>query len=425
MHVNPCRKPNGNKAASRRPVRFEALDSWRGVAAILVVLFHAQIASHVQGWDLVRAGESLVDFFFVLSGFVIAHAYRDRLDRSESLARFLVARLGRLYPLHLFMFALFFVFELGKADVPGLTNPADPAFSGSNAPWTIVSNLLLLHSLRFDDVLSWNTPSWSISAEWICYILFGLAVVAWRRRLATILAATVLAAPLVVFVLAPAGMETTTDLGAIRALYSFAAGALLFCIAGERILETHGMKRRERARRLSVRNWTLLEIAIVLLAAWTIVHARETGYAYLTPLVFCGQVAIFSVEHGIVSRLMKLRPWVFLGAISYSIYMTHMFVQLRTTNLARLCDRLFDTHSVVQVDGSARYGVGIDPGNLYAGDLLVALMVLVTVSVSIVTWRWIEQPGIALARGLARRMPDATLETKKGPREAALFDRLS
>lgn len=406
FHTRPRAYRGAIETTRRGAVRFEALDSWRGIAAIFVVLFHAQIISHVHEWPLVRSGEAMVDFFFVLSGFVVTHAYLDRLHDSRGLGKFLVTRLGRLYPLHLFMFLLFLAFESAKAGVPGLTNPADPAFSGSNAPWTMVSNLLLLHALRFDDVLSWNTPSWSISAEWLCYICFGLAVVNQRRRLTWLLAGTVTAAPVLVFAFAPAGMETTADLGAVRALFSFAAGALLYVLLGKRILRAHASAVPKHLARESLPIWSIAEVSVVLLAAWMTVHARETSFGYLTPLVFAAMVGIFAVERGMVSRALKHRAMLFLGAISYSIYMTHLFVQLRFMNFARLSDRLFGTESVLQVGRTAQYGGGIDPGNLYAGDLLMGCMVAVTIAVSILTYRWIEQPGIRASRRLAKRLFD-------------------
>ena len=67
--VNVLSKPA--PAAHRR---FEALDSLRGVCAVLVVMFHMPVASHWRTWDFIQHAYLFVDYFFVLSGFVIAHA---------------------------------------------------------------------------------------------------------------------------------------------------------------------------------------------------------------------------------------------------------------------------------------------------------------------------------------------------------------
>lgn len=59
--------------------RFAVLDSWRGLAACMVALFHLRVPSHLDGAALVRNASLFVDFFFVLSGFVITASYAQRL----------------------------------------------------------------------------------------------------------------------------------------------------------------------------------------------------------------------------------------------------------------------------------------------------------------------------------------------------------
>src|SRR6266576_119115 len=85
--------------------RFVVLDSWRGIAACLVALFHLEayshlVYSHLHGVPFLGNSWLFVDFFFVLSGFVIAANYQQRLLDGFGVGRFLLLRLGRLYPLH-------------------------------------------------------------------------------------------------------------------------------------------------------------------------------------------------------------------------------------------------------------------------------------------------------------------------------------
>ena len=70
--------------------RFAALDSWRGIAALLVALLHFRFLGHFYSLDFVRNSWLFVDFFFVLSGFVITHAYADYMPDHEQIS--LVAR---------------------------------------------------------------------------------------------------------------------------------------------------------------------------------------------------------------------------------------------------------------------------------------------------------------------------------------------
>ncbi len=76
--------------------RFMALDGLRGVAALLVAAFHTRTAFQINPID---HGYLAVDFFFMLSGFVVAHAYEERLRNGMSFRRFAVARAVRLYPM--------------------------------------------------------------------------------------------------------------------------------------------------------------------------------------------------------------------------------------------------------------------------------------------------------------------------------------
>src|SRR5438128_7978147 len=91
----------------RNAHRFEALDGWRGVCACFVILFHFHGYSPLYSSGLVRNSYLFVDFFFVLSGFVISWNYAHRLDTPAGVMRFLVLRLGRVYPLHVFMLLCF------------------------------------------------------------------------------------------------------------------------------------------------------------------------------------------------------------------------------------------------------------------------------------------------------------------------------
>jgi peptidoglycan/LPS O-acetylase OafA/YrhL len=87
--------------------RFEALDSLRGVCAILVVMFHMPVTSHWRSWDFIQHAYLFVDYFFVLSGFVIAHAYAARLKTAADAGRFMVRRFGRIWPMHVLMLAAY------------------------------------------------------------------------------------------------------------------------------------------------------------------------------------------------------------------------------------------------------------------------------------------------------------------------------
>src|SRR5438874_12343040 len=90
-----------------RAKRFAALDSLRGICAIFVAIYHFSTVSILSSIPFIKNGFLLVDFFFVLSGFVIAASYGERLKAKFPISKFMFLRLGRLYPLHIFVLCLY------------------------------------------------------------------------------------------------------------------------------------------------------------------------------------------------------------------------------------------------------------------------------------------------------------------------------
>ena len=149
------------------------LDGLRIVAACAVVVLHYSdyfkdqpvgrfMVDHTWHFNL------FVDLFFVVSGFVIARQYLDRVGDAASTGRFLWRRIARIYPLHLATLAFYVVFALAlHSGIARSDNPARYPFSD------LPAQLLLLHA--FDgERLTFNFPSWSLSAEMFCYLLFPL-----------------------------------------------------------------------------------------------------------------------------------------------------------------------------------------------------------------------------------------------------------
>src|SRR4051794_20912274 len=101
----------GESAIIDKPHKFLALDGIRGVAALFVLTLHV---SHYFGFSFVRSYLA-VDVFFMLSGFVIAHAYDSRLAaRSLTAREFMGVRIARLYPMYLLSALLCAVILVGK-----------------------------------------------------------------------------------------------------------------------------------------------------------------------------------------------------------------------------------------------------------------------------------------------------------------------
>jgi len=160
--------------------RFFVLDSFRGIAAISVVIFHMHVTNSIGELSFFRSSGLFVDFFFILSGFVIAHSYNKIINFKE----FLIKRTFRLYPLHIFMFLVFFILELAKkyAHEIGYSFNKIP-FSGTTSLTEIIPNLLFLQSWSpYFETLSWNAPSWSLSIEYYTYILFSATIIFFNKN---------------------------------------------------------------------------------------------------------------------------------------------------------------------------------------------------------------------------------------------------
>ena len=157
-------------------MRFEALDGWRGIAALLVALYHLPFINHLYSIPIIRNSFLFVDFFFVLSGFVIAYAYSQRLNNKKEIGLFIFRRIGRLWPLHVFVLLLFVLMELLKIYVMsksgGGWEHAEAPFSNEYSVNSLFSNIFLLQSIGLHDELTWNYPSWSISVEFYTYLIF-------------------------------------------------------------------------------------------------------------------------------------------------------------------------------------------------------------------------------------------------------------
>ena len=158
-----------------------SLTPLRGIAALLVVIYHYDIfiAPLISSESfLVRKWYIMVDFFFVLSGFIIMHVYKDYFKdgfKWSVFKKFMIARFARLYPLHiatlLMMLGIYFAMQ-----VTGVFDNLDYAFKMIFDPSAIPSNLLMVQALGMHPEPTWNAPSWSVCVEWWTYILFPFLV---------------------------------------------------------------------------------------------------------------------------------------------------------------------------------------------------------------------------------------------------------
>ena len=280
------------------PDDLRTLTAFRFFAAFWVFLFH--LRSRVEHedtifWDIIDNGARGVDFFFVLSGFVIFHVYEPQIAAGRfSFRDYIVKRFARIYPLHLTIFLVFLAL----------------AVIGNTPVNNALQTLLLLHSWGLTEGKVINPPSWTLSAEMFAYLLFGLLVVrrlpAWLLAMAFV--GTACAVHLVALQLGKQEfIHLTGDFGSLRIVPLFILGMLLRRIC---TLISHCFA-------------YFLGVLGLGLVVW-ISSFEPAGYEILLPftlLILAG--ARVSDQRWIPTNGSVLN---YLGEISYSIYLTHLLV---------------------------------------------------------------------------------------------------
>ena len=288
----------GTTTGLQLPADLKSLTAFRFFAAFWVFLFH--LRSRIDHddtwfWAVIDNGARGVDFFFILSGFVIFHVYEPQIVAGRfSFWRYMIKRFARIYPLHLAVLCIFLLL----------------AVAGGNEVHNLIPSIFLLHAWGITEGLVLNRPSWTLSAEMFAYLVFGVLVM---RRPATwmLVVACIVTAVAVHFVALKAGktafLHMTWDYGSLRIIPLFILGMLLrrLCPAVPKPIAA-GMG--------------VLGLVGLL---WT-AGAGMMGYEILVPfmmLIVAG--ARLSDQSGLPTNT---KPMVYLGEISYSIYLIHILV---------------------------------------------------------------------------------------------------
>ena len=381
-------------------MRMKALDGWRGIGALGVCFIHLQLNGFLTSGPSLDSWILAVDFFFVLSGFVMARVYADDLVDGERVAAFVVRRLGRLWPLHIFMLALFIAVELAKLALQRETgfSSEHAAFTGPRNPADILPIALFLQTARLGPELTWNFPSWSISAEIWTYVVFALVAIrtAGRPRRRTIIAGAIaVVAWLVLFVdITGRGMLSTDVFGIVRCLLGFFTGVV-----------AEWLHRRGTFSALANGKAEIPTVLAAIALLW--VAASLPAAHYAAPLVFFALVFAHAGDRGPLSRVMSTTPMQWLGRLSYSIYLTHLFL------VAYVVPRLSLTVGQFLPDSVALREAAV--GAIYIAWVL---------ALSAVTWRFIDLPGQRLAARIAKRTGGAQTLSSKYSRSQLEMTRL-
>ena len=329
MEPNP---PNNARAATRTLVsstdQLPSLTSLRGVAALWVVIYHYSVQCFptldITGTTyFFHKGYLAVDMFFMLSGFVLTHVYHRKFldDVAGNYRGFVVARIARIYPLHVLILLLFVATAVAAHWNGGHVNALEKIpLWGSESVAAFFANIFLVQGLDAGQ-LSWNYPSWSISVEFMAYLLFPFVLpMIWRANTAAkwMLACLLLGALWLFATIAKDNFDQWDGpIVLMRCFPEFVLGSLLYCAF------------RGAPKGIGIEHdATVFGLLLVTLA---LLHF---GVADLLVTVLFALLILAAVRNtGRFAAWANVRPLVWLGDISYSIYLIHSFVQFLGTKL--------------------------------------------------------------------------------------------
>jgi peptidoglycan/LPS O-acetylase OafA/YrhL len=351
-----------------------ALTALRGFAALAVVMQHfsataqAHAASRIP--SLVPHGYMAVDFFFVLSGFIMCYTYLDRFTNDDpgAFVDFLVRRVARVAPLNVAV--LFLIVACGIAS--SVFFGRNMFFDSQRLWFDLPANMLMLQGLGIG--LNMNGPSWSISVEFVAYLAFPLLVMLNFHKSMLVRGLVLLASVGALIALAIArvdiGRETAAVVPALmRCFAEFSMGMMAFWLYRSGQFPALGSD----------------EAVILLLGAvaFTLIMRVDLPASLLFPFV----VVACARNRGIAAAVLGSRVPYFLGLVSYSLYLVHnMF---RVPLLAMLRD--------------------VHPQPL---ETLPALGFALAGSLAVIPFAWlayvlVERPGRDVVRLVLRARPRA------------------
>jgi peptidoglycan/LPS O-acetylase OafA/YrhL len=251
-----------------------------------------------------------VDLFFILSGFIISYVHqKDFKDSaSEGTSRFLILRLARLLPVHYAVLTIMALFQLTKA----LTAHNMNVFWETGSFEALIYHLLNIQAWVPSDNHDWNTPAWSISADWFAYICFPF-IAYFLPRIKSIVG-NVLVIVLCMLALHGVkcaffmvGLHWNQGLGLYRVLTEFISGCALYNIY----------------RQTGDKHFSWIEpLSVITLLTLVWLNAYDVLIVAVMPLLLLS----LAKGKGALSSLLSFSPMLFLGEISYSLYLVHDFI---------------------------------------------------------------------------------------------------
>lgn len=355
--------------------RIEHLDSCRGLAATMVVASHCLQALDT-GQQYVGVREALghlpVLFFFLLSGYVLSRSLQRDPPGIASFCRYVLRRFFRLYPALIAVMLL--SFGLAKGIDQGLL-PLLPVSVWARNLMNWMAQVVTPHQL-FQNILliqrGLDVPTWTIKVEVVCSLLLPLLLWgcrSWGIRLMALLALTLYALPQVQHALLLDRMDLSA-LVCTKYLYLFFLGAILNAVS-VKVFVKPGV-----AEALC-----FILLGLLVLMRFGFGRVDDFTAAFMLSLLL---LALGQLTDGPLRRLLLEKRVLFLGRISYSVYLVHMPL---------LCLSLVHLPSWIKQASLETGVVG-----------LFVVVFLMTLLVGSAFYQWVENPFNALGHHLSKKL---------------------
>ncbi|MHA4808038.1 acyltransferase family protein [Flavitalea flava] len=364
------------------------LTALRGIAALLTVLFHVDIVLSSFGGRLLDGKISsfinhmylMVDFFFVLSGFILCYVYSKSFEgpvKGQDIKKFTIARFARVYPLHLFSLLLttLFLFLLHQWGAK-----VSPILDAENSVYSFITNLFLLHSMNLHQWFTFTHASWSISTEWWMYMLFPFLVRPFlklsRPGRLVVFALCILGYLVIGYVLVPLvkvpddrflrvtpfSLNVAYQFGFFRCLFGFVIGMIVY----------FGYK-RDWSKQLFSSGYTFLVLISGL--------ALCLHFAVLdvfTVLIFPGILLSAAYGNRKLDTILASKPLQRLGDWSFSLYLIH---------------QPFLYQGAALLGNPEKTGIAIPKMGMLISWLACSIFVVFILFISYLSYRFIEVPA--------------------------------
>lgn len=343
---------------------YHQLDVFRALAALSVCAVHFNFDSFFHNHF---ANSLFVQLFFALSGFVIFLNYYGKIKNFIDLRLFIIKRFKRLYPLHLFFLIIFALLEVLKYlfILRYGHQSFTEAFSLNNFNNFLLNLFFLQH---FADFNTYNTPSWSISVEMMLYVSAGILFLFPKKYIALILALYLL---FFLYFLNNIYGATISINAYLSGLYSFLIGCFFsyLYIKKKIILKSIFFE------------FFYFTVLLIFLSEIFYFKFIDKYYLYSILFAFIFYLSCYLDKDSYLFKFIFNKFFNFLGKISYSIYLSHLFIFYALKQILRFVLN----HPTIKVDG-----IVILDLTYFQANLFIIIAYMVTIIFSYFSYKYIE-----------------------------------